>query len=266
MAQHISQHRVFRPGAGFVALASLAAVLLVSAAPARGQHPRRNDQFKHQVEQLEQAWRSAELSGDVDAMGKLLSDDFVGINMSGQVVTKMQLLDRMRRRRTVLTQARSGRHEGEADWADRDRHLAGQRRGHERRRGDAWEVSLHQGLFAGGLGGVADHELRGDEGRACSSAAGEASQRGWSSCSGCSGCEAGVRRRDGRSRPGSGPQRLKPQILRCCAYGRLTAKQNKGMNPCAGSNQRTSYKYGDGSRWPETSHRVDDDAGLAAAE
>jgi ketosteroid isomerase-like protein len=103
MAQHISQHRVFRPGAGSVALASLAAILLVSAAPARGQHPRRNDQFKHQVEQLEQAWRAAELNGDVDAMGKLLSDDFVGINMSGQVVTKMQLLDRMRRRRMVLT-------------------------------------------------------------------------------------------------------------------------------------------------------------------
>jgi ketosteroid isomerase-like protein len=103
MAQHISQHRVFRPGAGFVALAIVAAILFAATAPARGQHPRRNDQFKHQVEQLEQAWRSAELSGDVDAMGKLLSDDFVGINMSGQVVTKMQLLDRMRRRRMVLT-------------------------------------------------------------------------------------------------------------------------------------------------------------------
>jgi ketosteroid isomerase-like protein len=103
MAQHISQHRVFWPGAGFVALASVAAILFAATAPARGQHPRRNDQFKHQVEQLEQAWRSAELNGDVDAMGKLLSDDFVGINMSGQVVTKMQLLDRMRRRRTVLT-------------------------------------------------------------------------------------------------------------------------------------------------------------------
>jgi ketosteroid isomerase-like protein len=103
MAQLDSQHRVLRPGAGFVALATVAAILLVSAAPARGQHPRRNDQFKHQVEQMEQAWRSAELNGNVDAMGKLLSDDFVGINMSGQVVTKMQLLDRMRRRRTVLT-------------------------------------------------------------------------------------------------------------------------------------------------------------------
>jgi len=103
MAQHISQHRVFRPGVGLVTLASLAAILLVLAVPARGQHPRRNEQFKHQVEQLEQAWRTAEINGDVDAMGKLLSDDYVGINMSGQVVTKMQLLDRMRRRRTVLT-------------------------------------------------------------------------------------------------------------------------------------------------------------------
>jgi ketosteroid isomerase-like protein len=103
MTQRNSQHRVFRRGAGLVALASLAAILFVPVAPARGQHPRRNDQFKHQVEQMEQAWRSAELAGDVEAMGRLLSDDFVGINMSGQVVTKMQLLERMRNRRTVLT-------------------------------------------------------------------------------------------------------------------------------------------------------------------
>jgi ketosteroid isomerase-like protein len=103
MLQHNFQHRGFRPGAGLVALASLAAILLVLSAPAKGQHPRRNDQFKHQVEQMEQAWRTAELAGDVEAMGRLLSDDFVGINMSGQVVTKMQLLERMRNRRTILT-------------------------------------------------------------------------------------------------------------------------------------------------------------------
>lgn len=103
MAQLNSQHRVFRRGSGLVALASLAAILFVADAPAKGQHPRRNDQFKHQVEQMEQAWRSAELTGNVEAMGRLLSDDFVGINMSGQVVTKMQLLERMRNRRTVLT-------------------------------------------------------------------------------------------------------------------------------------------------------------------
>jgi ketosteroid isomerase-like protein len=78
-------------------------MLFALTATAQLEHPRRNEQFKHQVEQLEEKWRTAELNGDVDAMSKLLSDDYVGINMSGQVVTKMQLLDRMRRRRTVLT-------------------------------------------------------------------------------------------------------------------------------------------------------------------
>jgi len=103
MAHLISQHRVTRRGAVLPVLAFVAAMLFVLATPARGQHPRRNDQFKHQVEQMEQAWRIAELNGDVEAMSKLLSDDFVGINMNGQVVTKMQQLERLRRRNTVLT-------------------------------------------------------------------------------------------------------------------------------------------------------------------
>jgi len=102
MWRQTSHHRVFRSGIG---LAAVAGMFFALAATAKGQHPHplRNDQYKHQVERVEQAWRSAELNGDVDAMSKLLSDDYVGINMSGQVVTKMQLLDRMRRRRTVLT-------------------------------------------------------------------------------------------------------------------------------------------------------------------
>ncbi len=89
-----------RPGA---VLAVLAAMLFTLPAPAQGVHPRRNDQFKHQVEQLEQVWRTAEMNADVAAMNKLLSDDFVGITMTGQVVTKMQQLERLRRRTTVLS-------------------------------------------------------------------------------------------------------------------------------------------------------------------
>ena len=103
MAQRTLQSRTFRPGIGLPALAVLAAMVFTLPTQANGQHPKRKDQYKHQVEQLEQAWRTAELSGDVDAMSKLLSDDFVGINMTGQVVTKMQMLDRMRRRSLVLT-------------------------------------------------------------------------------------------------------------------------------------------------------------------
>jgi ketosteroid isomerase-like protein len=70
---------------------------------AEGPHPKRHDQYKRQVEKLEDAWRAAQLSGDAVAMDQLLSDDYVGITMSGQVVTKMQQLDRMKNRAMVLT-------------------------------------------------------------------------------------------------------------------------------------------------------------------
>jgi ketosteroid isomerase-like protein len=84
-----------------LAIAALAAF----APPARAgaPHPKRHDQYKHQVEQLEEAWRTAEISGDSDAMDKLISDDYVGITLTGQVVTKTQQLERMRKRNMVLT-------------------------------------------------------------------------------------------------------------------------------------------------------------------
>jgi ketosteroid isomerase-like protein len=55
------------------------------------------------VEKLEDVWRQAQLSGDAATMDKLLSEDYVGINMNGQVVTKMQQLERMRNRQLLLT-------------------------------------------------------------------------------------------------------------------------------------------------------------------
>ena len=72
-------------------------------ARANGPHPKRKDHYKRQVEQLEQDWRDAQLNGNVDRMDKLLSDDYVGITMNGQVVTKSQQLDRMREHDLVMT-------------------------------------------------------------------------------------------------------------------------------------------------------------------
>lgn len=89
--------------------AVVAALLGMSLAPVAGAqhpqrpHPRHKEDLKHQVEKLEQSWRAAQLNNDVDAMDKLLSDDYVGITMSGQVVTKMQQLDRIRNRTAKLT-------------------------------------------------------------------------------------------------------------------------------------------------------------------
>jgi len=99
MARRVLQYRRFTFGLVVLAVWAVFAV----AARADGPHPKRNDQYKHQVEKLEEVWRTAQLNGDVDAMDKLLSDDYVGITMNGQVVTKMHQLDRMRNRALVLT-------------------------------------------------------------------------------------------------------------------------------------------------------------------
>ena len=98
MALRVPHFRLFSAGALL-----LGCVLLPVPTRADGPHPKRNDQYKHQVEKLEQVWRTAQLNGDVEAMDNLLSDDYVGITMSGQVVTKAQQLDRMRNRNTILS-------------------------------------------------------------------------------------------------------------------------------------------------------------------
>jgi ketosteroid isomerase-like protein len=69
----------------------------------KGSKSTKKPDYKRQVEQLEEIWRVAQLNGDVATMDKLLSDDYVGITMNGQVVTKMQQLDRMKTRQFVLT-------------------------------------------------------------------------------------------------------------------------------------------------------------------
>jgi len=58
---------------------------------------------KQQVEALEEQWRQAQLAGDVATMDKLLSDDYIGISMTGQVNTKAQQLERMRMHKIALT-------------------------------------------------------------------------------------------------------------------------------------------------------------------
>jgi ketosteroid isomerase-like protein len=101
MPLRVIESRRFRFAIGLLAM--LAAAALAVPARADGPHPRRKDQYKHQVEKLEEVWRTAQLNGDVDTMDKMLSDDYVGITMTGQVVTKMQQMDRMRNRSQVLS-------------------------------------------------------------------------------------------------------------------------------------------------------------------
>jgi ketosteroid isomerase-like protein len=84
----------------------LMAILLVAASQAQG-HPQRRER-KHlereQIVALEHDWQQAALSEDVSEMDKLLSDDYIGITSTGEVVTKTQQLDHMRERKFVITQ------------------------------------------------------------------------------------------------------------------------------------------------------------------
>ena len=81
--------------------AAVAGALALPAFAARGRE--RKHDVKKQVEMLEQQWRTARLTGDVTTMDRMLSEDYIGISMTGQVSTKPQQLERARNRRTVLT-------------------------------------------------------------------------------------------------------------------------------------------------------------------
>jgi ketosteroid isomerase-like protein len=70
-------------------------------------HEKKHD-AKRQVEALEEQWRTAQLAGDIEAMDKLLSDDYIGISMTGQVTTKAQQLDRARNHKLVLSKLELG--------------------------------------------------------------------------------------------------------------------------------------------------------------
>ena len=76
--------------------------LCLSVPDARAWHGPRQDE-KRQIEQLEAQWRTAQLAGDTLTLDKMLSEDYVGITMSGEVNTKTQQLNRIRNRVFVLT-------------------------------------------------------------------------------------------------------------------------------------------------------------------
>jgi ketosteroid isomerase-like protein len=75
----------------FLSLTIALIALPLYAGPHRGARTMRD-----QIEALESQWKAAVLANDIEAMDHLLSDDYLGISASGQVVTKPQQLDRMR--------------------------------------------------------------------------------------------------------------------------------------------------------------------------
>jgi ketosteroid isomerase-like protein len=62
------------------------------AAPQHGQMPKGQ---KHEIDQLEEAWRNAVLKSDTALMDSLLADDFMAISANGTLQTKEEILAKL---------------------------------------------------------------------------------------------------------------------------------------------------------------------------
>ncbi|HZY62081.1 MAG TPA: nuclear transport factor 2 family protein [Edaphobacter sp.] len=98
----------FQPIRGPILTATAVLVAIVGSYSLQPVHaeasPReKSSDAKQQVEALEEQWRVAELAGDTATMGKMLSDDYLGITVTGEVDTKGQQLRRVTDRRLKLT-------------------------------------------------------------------------------------------------------------------------------------------------------------------
>ncbi len=94
---HAQTIRKSRRAGMFALNGALALCVIVLSGPlAFAVHGVKNHDAKQQIEQLEDEWRNAQIAGDAATMDKLLSDDYIGISMSGQVNTKAQQLARIR--------------------------------------------------------------------------------------------------------------------------------------------------------------------------
>jgi ketosteroid isomerase-like protein len=64
--------------------------------------PHRHHATREAVLQLEEQWRQAELSDNVAALDRMLSDDYLGVSPFGELSTKAQTLRRMQDRSIVF--------------------------------------------------------------------------------------------------------------------------------------------------------------------
>jgi ketosteroid isomerase-like protein len=93
MAAHLSLRTAFLTGL-LLLLAGIAGPDLAVAAP---QAPRAHrHEYRHEIDQLEEAWRSAMLKGNSAALDSLLADDYTAITAQGAIQTKEQALDNLR--------------------------------------------------------------------------------------------------------------------------------------------------------------------------
>jgi len=77
-----------------VFLASFSAIQLQAGQPKHKKHD-----VRHEIFELEDAWRNAVLKSDINALSALLADDYMAITASGMLQTKTEALANMRAHR-----------------------------------------------------------------------------------------------------------------------------------------------------------------------
>ncbi len=80
------------------------ALLFGPQAPKPGMPRSERHESKHEIDQLEESWRTAALKHDATAMGSLLSDDYIGITANGTLQSKDETLASLRSGATQFTQ------------------------------------------------------------------------------------------------------------------------------------------------------------------
>ncbi len=88
---------------GCRAVALVALAICCNIVYAGQNKPPHAHEVRHEIDQLEEAWRNAMLKGDTTTMSGLLSDDYMAITASGMLQTKEETLANLRTRRVHLT-------------------------------------------------------------------------------------------------------------------------------------------------------------------
>ncbi len=92
------------------AFTALLAAFQVYALPPKPQAPKpgiprsERHETRHEIDHLEEAWRTAALKHDATAMGALLSDDYIGITANGTLQSKDETLAGLRSGAMQFTQ------------------------------------------------------------------------------------------------------------------------------------------------------------------
>jgi ketosteroid isomerase-like protein len=75
---------------------------LAAACAGQPKQPHKHE-ARHEIDQLEEQWRTAMLKGDTNALGSLLADDYVAISASGTLQNKSEALASMSAHRIRFT-------------------------------------------------------------------------------------------------------------------------------------------------------------------